>query len=90
MHFLLIRNRDKKGALSGGAPAALLMLKVILDCVSRILIFSSWLYVVNNGMFSSVYTLAAYYTVFGVLVIFNIITSDNREFSKANYWIGLH
>ena len=66
------------------------MLKVILDCVSRILLFSSWLYVVNNGVFSSVYTLAAYYTVFGVLVIFNIITSDNREFSKAKYWIGLH
>ena len=66
------------------------MLKVILDCVSRILIFSSWLYVVNDGVFSSLYTLAAYYTVFVVLVIFNIITSDNREFSKAEYWIGLH
>ena len=65
------------------------MLKVILDCVSRILIFSSWLYVVNDGVFSSLYTLAAYYTVFVVLVIFNIITSDNREFSKAEYWIGL-
>ena len=65
------------------------MLKVILDCVSRILIFSSWMYVVNAGVFSSVYTLAAYYTVFGVLVIFNIITCNNREFSKAKYWIGL-
>ena len=65
------------------------MLKVILDSVARILLFSSWLYVVNNGVFSSVYTLAAYYTVFGVLVIFNIITSNNREFSKAKYWIGL-
>ena len=65
------------------------MLKVILDCASRILIFSSWLYVVNNGVFSSIFTLAAYYTVFGVLVIFNIITSDNREFRKAKYWIGL-
>ena len=84
------RNRDKKGALSDGAAAALLMLKVILDCISRILLFSSWMYVVNNGVFSSVYTLAAYYTVFGVLVIFNIVTSDNREFSKAEYWIGLH
>ena len=66
------------------------MLKVILDSVARILMFSSWLYVVNNGVFSSVYTLAGYYTVFGVLVIFNIVTSDNREFRKAEYWIGLH
>ena len=59
------------------------MLKVILDSVARILLFSSWLYVVNNGVFSSVYTLAGYYTVIGVLVIFNIVTSNNREFSSA-------
>ena len=64
------------------------MLKVILDSVARILLFSSWLYVVNNGMFSSVYTLAAYYTVFGVLVIFNIVTSNNKDFHRGKFWIG--
>ena len=64
------------------------MLKVILDSVARILLFSSWLYVVNNGVFSSVYTLAAYYTVFGVLVIFNIVTSNSRDFHQGKFWIG--
>ena len=64
------------------------MLKVILDSVARILLFSSWMYVVNNGMFSSVYTLVAYYTVFGVLVTFNIITSNNRDFHRGKFWIG--
>ena len=64
------------------------MLKVILDSVARILLFSSWMYVIKDGMFSSVYTMAGYYTVFGVLVIFNIITSNNRDFHRGKFWIG--
>ena len=65
-----------------------MILKVILDSVAKILLFSCWIYVINNGEFSSVYTLAAYYTVFGVLVIFNIITSNNRDFHRGKFWIG--
>ena len=68
--------------------SVVLMLKVILDCVSRILLFSSWLYVTNHGMFSSIYTLAAFYLVFAVLVIFNIIFNDDNNFSSGKYWLG--
>ena len=64
------------------------MLKVILDSVAKILLFSCWIYVINNGEFSSVYTLAAYYTVFGVLAIFNILTNNSRDFHRGKFWIG--
>ena len=68
--------------------SAVLMLKVILDSVSRILLFSSWLYVINHGVFSSVYTLIAYYLVFAVLVIFNLVFNDDNNFSSGKYWLG--
>ena len=55
--LMCFRNRDKKGALSGVKEPALLVLKVILDSVSRILLFSTWLYVINAGEFSALYTL---------------------------------
>ena len=64
------------------------MLKVILDSVAKILLFSSWIYVINDGEFSSVYTLVAYYTIFGVLVIFNLATSNSRDFHRGKFWIG--
>ena len=65
------------------------MLKVILDSVSRILLFSSWLYVTNHGVFSSIYTLIAFYVVFTVLVIFNIVFNDDNNFLSGKYWLGL-
>ena len=64
------------------------MLKVILDSVSRILLFSSWLYVINMGHFSSIYTLIAYYTIFLVLMVINVLFSENRDVFTGKYWIG--
>ena len=83
----IFRNRDKKGALTV-VPACLLMLKVILDSVSRILLFSSWLYIINMGHFSSIYTLIAYYTIFLVLMVINVLFSENRDVFTGKYWIG--
>ena len=64
------------------------MLKIILDSVAKILLFSSWIYVINDGEFCSVYTLVAYYTIFGVLVIFNLATSNSKDFHRGKFWIG--
>ena len=81
------RNREKKDALSG-IDRCLLMLKVILDSVSRIVLFSAWLYVINDGQFSSMYTLITYYTTFAILIIFNIILNDEKNILSGKYWIG--
>ena len=84
-----LRNRDKKDALTGSTAPTLLIIKIVLDSMSRILLFSSWLYVTNHGHFSSIQTLIAYYTVFAVLVIFNIIFNDSIDLGRGKYWIGL-
>ena len=87
---MCFRNRDKKGALSGVKEPALLVLKVILDSVSRILLFSTWLYVINAGEFSAMYTLCGYYFVFAVLMVFNWVFSSSRDVYTGKYWIGKH
>ena len=86
---MCFRNRDKKGALSGVKEPALLVLKVILDSVSRILLFSAWLYVINAGEFSALYTLCGYYFVFAVLMVFNLVFSSSRDVYTGKYWIGM-
>ena len=83
------RNRDKKDALTGSTAPTLLIIKIVLDSMSRILLFSSWLYVTNHGHFSSIQTLIAYYTVFAVLVIFNIVFNDSKDLGRGKYWIGI-
>ena len=88
LESLCYRKRDKRGALTFEA-SAVLVLKVTLDCVSRVLIFSSFLYVINHGVFSSIYTLIAFYLVFTILVIFNMVFNDSNNFSSGRYWLGL-
>ena len=63
-------------------------MKVILDSISRILLFSMWLYVINEGKFSSMYTLCGFYVIFTVLVAFNIVFNHSNEFQSGKYWIG--
>ena len=71
---------EKRGSLKG-INLFILILKVILDAVSRILLFSTWLYVINSGQFSSWITVTAYYVTFVILLIFNI---------EANQVLGKH
>ena len=55
----------------------LLVVKMILDILSRILIFSAWMYTDNNGQFSTLRTLSFYYGLFLLLTAFNVVI--NRE-----------
>ena len=50
-------------------------MKTTMDCVARIVLFSTWLYVQNEGQFSSARTVIAYYSTSMVLVLFNGLCS---------------
>ena len=65
-----------------------LLMKTTFDCVSRILLFSTWLYVVNDGQFSSAKTVLAFYSTFLLLVIFNIVFNKTDEYYSAKTWTG--
>ena len=65
-----------------------LLMKTTFDCVSRILLFSTWLYVVNDGQFSSAKTVLAFYSTFLLLVIFNTVLNKSGEYRTAKIWTG--
>ena len=65
-----------------------LLMKTISDCIARILIFSSWLYVTNDGRFSSGQTVLAYYSIFFMLFFFNIIFNKTDNYCSVKTWIG--
>ena len=67
---------------------AVLILKTVFDSVARLLIFSIWMYVSNSGQFSSVSTIAAFYILLLVLLIFNIIFNRNNQKKSFSLWIG--
>ena len=54
-------------------------MKTSLDCVARIVLFSTWLYVQNEGQFSSTKTFIAYYFTFMVMVLFNGLCNKNKS-----------
>ena len=60
-----------------GLSLVILNCKIILDCLAMILLFSSWLYVTNDGHFSTWSTLNAFYT-FVVMFIFNTIFNSEQ------------
>ena len=84
---ILLLDLDKNNSLTGKS-VLVLMTKIVCDSVSRILLFSAWLYVVNGGQFSTLRTLAAYYITFLIMFIFNIIFNRSKNFGSAKYWIG--
>ena len=63
-------------------------MKTTFDCVSRILLFSTWLYVVNDGQFSSAKTVTAFYSTFLLLVMFNTVFNKTGEYRTARTWTG--
>ena len=65
-----------------------LLLKTTFDCVSKVLMFATFMYVVNKGQFSSMMTLTAFYINLAVLIIFNIIVNNNTNYKSAKTWIG--
>ena len=83
----MFRNRSMEECLDVKSKAVLI-LKTMFDSVARLLIFSIWMYVSNSGQFSSVATIAAFYILLLVLVIFNIIFCRNNERKSFSVWIG--
>ena len=82
------RNRDKKEAFTSTHMACLL-LKTSCDCIARITLFSVFMYVQNEGQFSTRMTLIAYYSVFVLLMIFNCWINKNKNFWSAKNLLGM-
>ena len=68
---------------------ACLLLKTTCDCISRITLFSVFMYVQNEGQFSTKMTLIAYYSVFFILMIFNTWINKNKNFWSAKNLLGI-
>ena len=78
MIFSFYRNRAKKNSFTI-LNLVFLLLKTTLDCVARIVLFSTWLYVQNQGQFSSARTVTAYYSTFMVLFLFNSLCNKSEK-----------
>ena len=81
------RNRAKKSSLTP-INLVLLLMKTTFDCVSRILLFSTWLYVANDGQFSTTKTILAFYSTFLLLVVFNTVFNKTDEYCSTKTWTG--
>ena len=81
------RNLAKKESLEA-TNQGFLLLKTTFDCVSKVLMFATFMYVMNKGQFSSMMTLTAFYTNLAVLIIFNTIVNNNNDYKSARTWIG--
>ena len=66
----------------------ILVLKVLMDLVSRVLIFFIFMIVHNKGQFSPMRTLTSFYTMVGIMAIFNIVFNERRNFCSVKYWLG--
>ena len=67
-----------------------LLMKTMFDCVARILIFSTWLYVTNEGRFCSSQTVIAYYNTLIILLFFNIVFNKTDDYCSIKTWIGIY
>lgn len=47
------------------------------------------MYVVNKGQFSSWMTLVAYYTTLAIIIVFNTMINNNKNYKTAKTWIGI-
>ena len=65
-------------------------MRVTLSCVSRVLIFSSWMFVTYGGNFHPIATISAFYLTVLFMMIFNIVfnKSTTAEIRTIMYWIG--
>ena len=81
------RTRSKSYSIKSKSKI-LLILKTILDAVSRVLIFSIWMYVTHKGQFSSWTTFGAFYILIVVMFVFNVIFNYSRDICSSDYWLG--
>ena len=87
LNVMFFRNRAKKNSFTT-LNLTFLLLKTMLDSISRILLYSTWLYVINDGQFSSTKTVIAYYSTLTVLFVFNAVINKYDDYTKARTWIG--
>ena len=80
-------NNDKNEAL---APLniLILVLKVLMDLVSRVLIFFIFMIVHNEGEFSPMTTLISFYIMVGIMIVFNIVFNERNNIGSLKYWLG--
>ena len=65
-----------------------LLLEVFMDVVSRVLIFFIFMIVHNDGQISPLKTVISFYTVVGIMLIFNVVFNERRNFCSIKYWLG--
>ena len=87
LYTFLFRNRAKQSSLTF-VNLVFILMKTMFDCIARILIYSSWMYVTNDGQFDSLKTVQAYYTTIAFLIVFNTFFNDNRDYCRVKTWIG--
>ena len=74
----------------------ILVLKVLMDLLSRVLIFFIFMIVHNananvynnDGRFSPMRTLTSFYTMVGIMIIFNVVFNERRNLCSVKYWLG--
>ena len=80
-------NKDKNEALDT-TNIIVLVVKVLMDLVSRVLIFFAFMIVHNDGKFSPMRTLTSFYTMVALMIIFNIVFNERRNFKSLKFWLG--
>ena len=71
-----------------GISFILLTYLISSDAVARLTIFGCWMFVTNDGKYSPLTVLAGYYSVFAVLLLFNLIFNSEIKMREGHYWIG--
>ena len=63
---------------------ALVVLKIFLESLGKVIIFSTFIYVNNNGQFDAVQTIVGFYSMVVVMIIFNGIFSRRNPYSPES------
>ena len=62
----------------------LLVLKIFLESLGKVIIFSTFLYINNNGQFDAIQTIVGFYSMVLVMIIYNGIFSRHHLGSPEN------
>lgn len=81
------RNGNKQQAMDY-QNFGFLLLKIVLDVLSRILIFSAWMYTDNEGQFSTKRTVGYFYAIFLLYLLINCIINKYDDSKPNMNWIG--
>ena len=88
LKLILYRSRTRQGSYETRNLLGLMSV-TIFAAMSRVLLFSIWLYVFNNGQFSSIMTLIAYYTFFSMIIVFHIVVNKKKPVFSFPFVLGL-